>query len=60
MWSRVHFLEQDATPVIPGGVLNAKPLRADAQANQDRIPQAAARAFTKEGADTSFKASWPP
>ncbi|GAA0433739.1 TetR family transcriptional regulator [Acrocarpospora corrugata] len=33
----------------------ARPLRADAQANQDRILEAAARAFTRDGADASLK-----
>jgi AcrR family transcriptional regulator len=34
----------------------ARPLRADAQLNQDRLLDAAARAFAREGADASLKA----
>ena len=33
-----------------------RPLRADAQLNQDRLLDAAARAFARDGADTSLKA----
>ena len=33
-----------------------RPLRADAQLNEDRLLEAAARAFAKDGADTSLKA----
>jgi AcrR family transcriptional regulator len=34
----------------------ARPLRADARQNQDRLLEAAARAFARDGSDTSLKA----
>ena len=34
----------------------SRPLRADAQLNEDRLLEAAARAFARDGADTSLKA----
>jgi AcrR family transcriptional regulator len=35
---------------------NPRPLRADAQLNQDRVLDAAARAFSRDGSDASLKA----
>jgi AcrR family transcriptional regulator len=52
--TRVRFARRRGRQVTaPSG---ARPLRADAQLNQDRVLEAAARAFAEPGADTSMKA----
>ncbi|MEU2619987.1 TetR/AcrR family transcriptional regulator [Streptomyces sp. NPDC007157] len=43
------------TGIDGGGAMSRKPLRADAQRNEDRLLEAAAEAFTREGSGASVK-----